>query len=214
MVLTHLQRGFLIGLLAIIIGISLVALSSRVLSPAMPDQVAYRPAPDQPRYILVQLSGAVRRPGLYWVVEGARTAEALTLAGGTTADADTSAVNLAALLHDGDHVYVPTRPAPPLYTPPAGVNRDVVGTATARRDGSNSNSRPPDRTPLQAGPRLNINLATAEQLEALPGVGPVLARRIVDHRQRFGVFAEPGDLQRVKGIGEKKAAALAPYISF
>jgi competence protein ComEA len=238
MVLSRFQRGVLIGVLAAIVGVSLVALGSRALSPAMPDEVVFRPAPDQPRYVLVQVSGAVACPGFYWVPDGARAAEAVRQAGGFAGNADVSKVNLVAMLHDGDHVYVPVKEPPPAYMPPEGANPTRVGVARVRRGtaeasgaqkqtyfhrtggaireedqrrGENEDVGAP-HTQLQS--LINVNTASAAELESLPGVGPVLAQRIIAYRNSNGPFRCVEDLQKVDGIGPKKAANLSRYVAF
>lgn len=121
--------------------------------------------------LVVQIDGAVTRPGLYHLPPGTRVSDALAAAGGPSAEADLSSLNRARLLRDGEHLVVPRRVAP--------------GTATAG-----------------AG-RLDLNTATAQDLEALPGIGPVLAGRIVAYRAAHGPFQRVEDLLQVEGIGPK-----------
>jgi competence protein ComEA len=104
--------------------------------------------------------------------------DALNAAGGASGEADLNQVNLAQVLHDGDHVYVPKIGEVPT---PALVGVDSTEAALS-------------------GP-LNINTATAEQLEALPGIGPAIAKRIVDYRDAHGPFANIEAIQNVSGIG-------------
>lgn len=210
MALSPLQRRVLIGLLAAIVAASLFALTSRALTPALPDQVVFRPAPNQPRYALVQVSGAVARPGLYWVFDGTRAGALIERAGGLTGDADPSKVNLAARLHDGDHIYVPPRARPPDFTPPPDVDRTQVRPLEVRPAGG-TGAAPGSPVPAR---RINVNTATVEELQGLPGIGPVLAVRIVESRQRHGPFTSAHDLERVEGIGRATATRLAPYLSF
>jgi len=219
MALSSFQRRFLVAVLALIVGGSLVALSSRALTPTLPDQVVYRPAPDQPRYVLVHVAGAVNRPGLYWVPDGARTADALQLALGPRADADLAKLNLAARLHDGDQVYVPAKTTPPAWQPPAGVNTRHVSPASVRSkpqqtSAGTSAGRTASQTMQRPLYRVNVNTASAQELQALPGIGPALAQRIVQERTAHGGFKNLQDLQRVKGLGPSKTAKLAPYVSF
>lgn len=154
--------------------------------------VARRPAPPiriiqapDLTELLVQVDGAVARPGVYRLPSGARVDDALTAAGGMGPDADTGAVNRARPVRDGERVTVPQR-APAVRT-------DTGPAAGGVRDGSPQD--PP--TPL------DLNAATASDLEALPGVGPVLARRIVEHRTSRGGFQRLDDLLQVKGVGPR-----------
>jgi competence protein ComEA len=129
---------------------------------------------------LVHVAGAVRRPGVYRVPEGARVQTAVRKAGGPTADADLTLLNLAAPLQDGQQVVVPARA-------PAGA---VGAVPTAA-----------------AGP-VSLSAASAEQLEALDGIGPALAARIIEWRTAHGGFAAVDQLAEVPGIGPGRLEAL------
>lgn len=121
--------------------------------------------------LVVQVDGAVVRPGVYRISPGSRAADAIDAAGGFAATADPSGMNQARLLRDGERLTVPHRAAA---------------------------AQLPD-----ADPRVDLNRATASDLEALPGIGPVLARRIVAHRDRHGPFQRLEDLLQVEGIGPR-----------
>jgi len=136
------------------------------------------PGPGGGRSITVHVAGAVLVPGVVRVAAGARVGEAIAAAGGARSDADLSRVNLAAPLADGQQLLVPT------LSPEGGG--EALGS-----DG-----------------RVRVNLAGVEELETLPGVGPVLAARIVAYRTEHGPFAVVEDLLGVPGIGEGKLAAL------
>jgi competence protein ComEA len=166
--------------LAITAGAALMLAASGVLL------IVRRPAPpiriiDVPRSVslVVQVDGAVARPGIYRLSPGARVADALEAAGGTHADADLGPVNQARPLRDGERVSVPHRSS---EGTPAG------GTQSA---------------PAEDSRVLDLNAATAADLEALPGIGPVLARRIVEHRAQRGAFRRLDDLLQVKGVGPR-----------
>lgn len=133
--------------------------------------------------IYVHVAGAVRRPGLVRVADGARVARAVARAGGAARGADLHAVNLAARLADGQQVVVPARAG----APAAGA----AGTGAAG-----------------AGAKLSLGMATAEQLEGLDGIGPALAGRIVEYRTEHGGFRSLADLGEIEGIGEKRLASL------
>jgi competence protein ComEA len=139
--------------------------------------------------LVVQAAGAVGAPGLYRLPSGARVADLLDAAGGPAPDADTDQLNLAAPLGDGQRVYVPRKGE---VLPAPAVGADL---------GAGAGPAPPD-VPL------NLNTATAEQLDALPGVGPAIAQAIVAFRQQHGRFRSVDQLLQVPGIGPSKLAAL------
>ncbi|MFD8072134.1 ComEA family DNA-binding protein [Streptomyces sp. NPDC059718] len=144
------------------------------------------PAPGAKPVLVVDVAGKVRRPGLRRLPEGSRVADAVDAAGGALPGTDTSALNLARLLADGEQIVV-GRPAP---QPAAGGE----GTAAA------------------SGP-VSLSAATAEQLDALPGVGPVLARHIIDYRGRHGGFTSVEQLRDVNGIGDRRFSDLKPLVT-
>ena len=133
------------------------------------------PAPDP--LVVVDVVGAVHRPGLYRLAQSARIADALARAGGPTPKADLEQVNLAAPLADGEQVVVPRKVA-------AGAGASSGGAAGS--------------TP--AGP-VHLSTATLEQLDALPGVGPVTAQKILDYRAQHGAFRSVEELDAIAGIG-------------
>ncbi|WNI15453.1 ComEA family DNA-binding protein [Actinacidiphila sp. ITFR-21] len=150
---------------------------------------ATRPAPLSK--LTVDIAGKVARPGLRRLPEGSRVADALTAAGGPLPGTDTTPLNLARPLTDGEQVLVgvtPPPPPPPLSVPAAS-----------------------SAGPAPTGP-LSLNSATAAQLDALPGVGPVLAQHILDFRTRHGAFTSPGQLRQIPGIGPRKFATLQPLV--
>ena len=149
--------------------------------------------------IVVHVVGAVVSPGVVVLADGARVADAIAAAGGAASDADTEQLNLARVLGDGEQVRVPhvgeQLAAPDPATSPPGASG---GGAAAGASGG--------RAPA-AGP-ININTAGASELEALPGIGPALAARIVEYRDGHGPFASVDDLTDVPGIGPAKLEAL------
>nr|WP_244283123.1 ComEA family DNA-binding protein [Streptomyces flavidovirens] len=144
--------------------------------------------------IVVDVSGKVRQPGIHRLPAGSRVADALRAAGGVKADADTAGLNRARLLMDGEQVVVGV-PAP----------SGTAGTAAAGGSGAAAAAGGP------AGP-VGLNAATAEQLETLPGVGPVLAQHIIDYRTAHGGFRSVDELREVKGIGDRRFADLQPLV--
>lgn len=139
------------------------------------------------RAAVVHVAGAVRRPGVYRLGAGARVKDAVRRAGGATSKADVNAINLATMLQDGVQVVVPAR-VPAAAVAAASVAPGVPGG-------------------LPAAP-VNLNSATAEQLDTLDGVGPATAAKILDYRRQHGGFRTVEDLGQVSGIGPKRMAAL------
>lgn len=145
--------------------------------------------------IFVHIDGAVVAPGVYELTGSLpRVNDAVMAAGGLAEDADTSALNLAAVLSDGEKIHVPRQ-----------------GEAVATEQTSSGSASRPDAGPSSSGV-ININTATAEELDSLPGVGPSTAAAIVEDRERNGPFASPEDLMRVSGIGEGKFSKLKDQI--
>lgn len=138
------------------------------------------------RMVYVHVAGAVAAPGLYDLPEGARVADAIKAAGGATAAGDLDAVNLAAKVRDGDKI---------LIAPKGHVPGSPAGAGGA------------------SGARLNLNTASQSDLEQLPGIGPALAARIIDFRERNGGFRSVNDLQKVSGIGPKKFEQLKDHVT-
>jgi competence protein ComEA len=142
---------------------------------------------------VVQVAGAVRRPGVYRLRANRRVDDAVRAAGGPAAKADLAGVNLAAKVSDGQQIVVPVAGA-------AGA------TATGAGPGAGGAAAGPGGA--AASPPLNLNTATPEQLDQLDGVGPATAQKIVAYRQAHGGFRSVDELDQVPGIGEKKLAAL------
>ena len=138
--------------------------------------------------IIVNVVGAVPRPGLYELPEGSRVHNAVEAAGGLLAEADSTSINMAALLEDGQQLEIPFQGEAALTAPLS----TTPGPTT----------RPPGTTPSPAvGELLNINTATVEQLDNLPGIGPTTAQNIVDYRTEHGPFQRIQDLMNVPGVG-------------
>lgn len=148
--------------------------------------------------IVVHVDGAVASPGVYELSgDNVRVRDAVEAAGGLVEGADTSSVNLAAPVADGQKVHVPTQGEQVM----AGSS---VGQDGVAGEGASQGTR--------SSGLVNINLASAEELDALPGVGPSTAAAIVEEREQGGPFSSPEDLMRVSGIGEKKFAKLRDHI--
>lgn len=161
-------------------------------SPAQPpvsvaDGPARATSPAPARKVYVHVAGRVRRPGLYRLASGSRVASAIDRAGGAAGHADLTKVNLAARVEDGQQIVVPELGAAPA----------AAGTGPAGPGGAGP-----------AGAKVSLASATAEQLDALDGIGPTLAKRIVEYRDAHGGFRSVGQLRDVEGIGEKRFEAL------
>lgn len=146
-------------------------------------------APEPSAGIAVHVSGAVADPGVVELPGGARVDDALEAAGGATEEADLAAVNLARPLVDGEQVHVPVPGEEPRPAP--------VGDSSSSR-GSADPAAPAEATD---GSPIDLNSADASQLEELPGVGPAIAQRIVEHREKNGPFTSVDGLLEVSGIG-------------
>lgn len=144
-------------------------------------------------HVVVHVAGAVRRPGVYTAPVGSRVHDAIERAGGALGNAALEAINLARVLVDGEQVYVPTS--------------DEASAAA----GAPLGSRP--MAGGTEGRKVNLNTATAEELDGLPGIGPATAQKIIDDRTRNGPFAAPEDLMRVPGIGPKRFDALKDLVT-
>ncbi len=131
--------------------------------------------------LVVDVAGAVRRPGLVRLPKGARVSDAVARAGGLTAHAERDAVNLAAPVSDGQQVLVPARGSP--------------------------GSGAPGGAGAASGP-VSLSSATAEQLDTLPGIGPVTAQKIIDYRAQHGSFTSVDGLDAIPGIGPARIAEL------
>ncbi|MEY2628664.1 MAG: hypothetical protein RL066_480 [Actinomycetota bacterium] len=168
----------------LIIGAVLIVLSSVIVfrgnteASATPEIVPITVAEPE---IFVDVAGAVNKPGVYSLSGKSRVIDAIKAAGDSAPGADLSTINLARILNDGEQIY---------------VDSTVVNSSGVRVSQS-----------IHSGP-ININRATAKQLDALDGIGPVIAQRIVDYRKKNGSFISIEDLQKVSGIGAAKFAQI------
>ncbi|GAB4468456.1 MAG: hypothetical protein OHK0029_40820 [Armatimonadaceae bacterium] len=237
-------------------------------APALMDETAASPTPapspaatGEP-VLIVHVTGAVKKPGIYKLKPGARIYEAIEQAGGFAANARQDALNLADLVRDADKYDVPvqgeklvapaparptivrgdTAPPTPLPAPQPASTRATVSPAAAKApveppvgrvlgkepvatvaaltgggssgssaDGEGSGSKS-DKLRVPGEGFVNINTADADELQRLPGVGATIAGRILDYRQQIGKFADPSQLQDVKGIGPKTFAKMEPFV--
>jgi competence protein ComEA len=149
--------------------------------------------------LVVHVAGAVRHPGVYRMRAGSRVDDAVERAGGARRRADLSALNLAAELEDGRQVLVPLRAA---AAGSAAAGTAAAGTAAASTAAAGAVAPATPAVPL------NLNTATAEQLDQLDGVGPATAQHIIEYREAHNGFGSVEELDQVPGIGEVRLAAL------
>ena len=159
--------------------------------------------PNQP--LVVSVVGLVHTPGLVTLAPGARIADALKAAGGSTDGADTSGLNMARQVDDGEQIVVGMAP---VKGQPA-VLGSSVSPGSAAPDPSSSTPRPAKGAPTAL---INLNTATVEQLDTLPGVGPVRAAAIVAWRNANGKFTSVDQLGEVDGIGPGRLEKLRPLV--
>jgi len=186
------------ALVAAVALLALLAVAGRTLAgagasaPVAQTGLVPEPAEAAPR-IVVHVTGAVARPGLYRLKEGSRVADAVARAGGATGKADTAAVNLAAPLADGIQVLMPSRVAGGAGAAAAAGGRGAGGAGS--------------------GVPISLSSATIAELDTLPGVGPVTAQKIVDHRAAHGAFSSVDDLDAIPGIGPARLGQLRGLVT-
>lgn len=191
-VLSPSRRRALAGGLVVLVAMLLAGRHfAQVGAASAPEQPARitAAAPTPPVHLIVHVVGAVRRPGLYRLVEGSRVAEAVRRAGGATPKADVALINLAAPVADGAQIVVPSRVA-----------------AAPGGGGEAGQARPP-------GGKLSLARATEEDLDALPGIGPTTATKIVEYRQQHGAIASVDELDAVPGIGPARLEQLRELVT-
>jgi competence protein ComEA len=188
------MKNVLYVLLGVMAGFVLAGVLVYVSRAPSGESIILQPAPTKAP-LAVHVVGAVPRPGLYELAEGSRVRDAIDAAGGLLAEAGAETLNLAALLQDGQQLVVPY------------ADGRAVTTADETVDLPSSEPEIPPEALEPAVPEdpnlelLNLNTATLEELEALPGIGPTLAQRIIDYRDQNGFFAVE-DLLNVPGIGQ------------
>lgn len=171
-----------------------------------------------PQTITVHVAGAVKNPGVYRLKYGARVNDGVVAAGGATSVANLDVINLATVLNEGEQIYVPKRGEKPhtiTNRPQLGIGGGAMGggamggagdSATGAAGGAGGATGGGDG----ATQIININLASATELEQLPGVGPATAKAIVAYREKNGAFLRVEDLLKVRGIGPAKLSEIVP----
>jgi competence protein ComEA len=187
------RRQALFGAIALLLALALggrwlmrpeASAQALAVEPVTPTATSAATTAEPPPEVVVDVVGAVARPGLYRLDDGSRIADAIALAGGATRKANLSAVNLAAPLLDGTQIVVPRKGEP--VPAPSAAGAAVPGSAGA------------------PGAPIHLNSASLEELETIPGVGPVTAQRIVEFREQNGPFRSVEELDAVSGIGPKR----------
>lgn len=168
--------------------ISAIVVYTPTAPPTPPPTATPTPAP-----IVVYVSGAVLRPGVYALPGGARVADALEAAGGALPEADLVPVNLARRLRDEEQVHIPRQ----------GEATPALSTLLG----------PPESSPGTHAGKVNLNTATLAELDGLPGIGPGYAQRIIDYRESHGPFSSIEEIQNVPGIGPATFARIKDLIA-
>ena len=194
--LSNLQKKALLFVGVVAVGISLLLLLSAQARPTG-EVVRATPQPSasesvEQSFLVIDVQGEVKEPGLYQLPLGARVGDAIKAAGGVRKGSETSSVNLARFLEDGEQIYVA-----------GNIHNEILESA-----GGAGISRG-----AGIGGKLNLNRATVNELDGLPGVGPVLAKRIVEYRNSNGNFSSIDELQKVSGIGPAKYGELQNFVT-
>jgi len=189
------NRLTVIGLLVAVGVGGLVYCYSHFLVPSKPSDLLDKPSQvfESPKSsgIIVQVSGAVRREGVYRLNLGDRILDAIKLAGGESGNADLSPINLAEEIKDGQKIVVPTK-----------VYQDTRGSVGGRSGGQDIGGN--------QGQKINLNTASEKELDELPGVGPATARKIIEARP----FSKPEDLLKIPRFGKNKVEKLKDKVTF
>ena len=210
----------LISILSVSLGMAIVGwLIVRPTAP-LPESVVPRvsgvgavssSAVPTPSTVKVHVAGAVQHPGVYQLPSSARVDDAVRAAGGATERADLERINLAQTIVDTEQVFVPTKiSSRPRITvaPRLRPSRTTIPVVVPTVPGT-----PTPSSVASGAVKVNLNTATSEQLDALPGVGPATAKAILSYRSRKGSFAKIEDLLNVPGIGPAKVAAIRDFVT-
>lgn len=182
------MKNVVYTLIGVMAGFALAGLLLFVSRAPSGEPISLQPAPTKSP-IAVHVIGAVPRPGLYEFAEGARVQDAIDAAGGLLTSANIDSINLAAFLEDGVQLTIPYKDGQAPPAEPAEAELELPGAT----EESGSNEDNPDL--------ININTASVDELDELPGIGPTIAQRIIDYRDANGPFQTIEDLLNVSGIG-------------
>jgi competence protein ComEA len=225
------ERLALIGLAALVVCAASYAIAkgqkrpSSIIFQGVPgqpivslDDSRVAPKKPPPTTLVVHATGSVNRPGILTLSVDARVDDAIQAAGGATADADLSEINLAAKLVDGTQVFVPSKikrigaAAVPDEYKGGAVAEPYKGGAVAESYSAHPRTSQAGDVKKHPGSPVNLNSATVSQLQSLPGIGPATAQKIIQYRREHGSFSSVDELLAVKGIGSKKLQALRKYL--
>lgn len=183
------MKNVLYTLVGVMAGFALAGLLLFISRAPAGEPIKLLPAPTK-EPIAVHVVGAVPRPGLYEFAEGARVQDAIDAAGGLLASASVDTINLAALLEDGQQLNIPFKVGEEPSTSNSSDDTSLVlpGATEAISSGSSQDL-------------ININTASVEELDSLPGIGPTIAQRIIDYRDENGPFQTIEDILNVSGVG-------------
>lgn len=180
-----------------------ISSAGATISSAPVAQVLPGPRPLSPPDVVVHVAGAVKKPGVYHLKAEDRAEDAVKSAGGATPEALLDAINLAAHVQDGEQIYVPKK------------GEQTAGGATrlsGKTSGRSTSGGKPGKLTRPGEGTVNINSASEAELMRLPGVGPAMASRIIEHRKTVGPFQQPDELTDVSGIGPKKFEKMKGFV--
>ncbi|MBI3162666.1 MAG: ComEA family DNA-binding protein [Anaerolineales bacterium] len=186
------MKNALYTLVGVMAGFALAGLLLFILRAPSGEPISLQPAPTK-EPIAVHIIGAVPRPGLYEFAEGARVQDAINAAGGLLSSANVASINLAALLEDGQQLDIPYKSGEEPLAEDSGGGEDDLNLPGGTEEPTDTGGSEDDL--------ININTASLEELDSLPGIGPSIAQRIIDYRDENGPFASIEDLLNVSGIG-------------
>lgn len=186
------------------------AVAAKAATPKPDTPHATRTTPPTPTIdptIKVYVTGEVLKPDVYVMRSGDRIEDAINLAGGFTGDADKTRLDLAQRVKDEMHIVVPAKVAPGTPSPPGGI---TLPAGTMAQTSPGKAAANPTRTPG----KINLNTASAADLESLPGIGEVLAQRIVEYRTKNGPFKVLDDLKKVQGVNKATLDKIKDLVTF
>lgn len=158
--------------------------------------------PQAPQTILIYITGEVENPNVYELPLNSRVKDAVDAAGGATENAALDAINLSLRISDEDHIMIPK------------IGEEATQTIISSVNSSNTNTSDSNAGSADTTTRLiNINSASSTELQTLTGIGPVMAGRIIDYREKNGAFRNISEIKNISGIGEKTFEAIADHIT-
>jgi competence protein ComEA len=164
--------------------------------------------------ITFDISGAVLRPGIYTLSEGSRIADALKSAGGALPEADMPSVNLAHKIHDEEKIFIPALKPKPAASSGKDLGSPEPAELQSRPDYKVEEELPETPAATREHTRINLNSASLEDLEKLPGVGEKTAAKIIEYRNTKGNFNSPEELRKIPGIGPAKLNRIRHYLDY